>query len=532
MTINAARQIGLAHRLGSVEVGKDADLAIFNGHPLDAYSRCEMTLVDGEVYFERAGKHGPAGYTQAPSHREQRGESSLELPPPQPGKYALVNARIVPVVGEVIERGTLVIEGSTIAAVARAGSDLPDNATRIDLEGLSIYPGMINAGGTIGLTEVGSLRETHDYSERGRYNSDIRASIALNPDSEMIPVTRANGILATLTRPKGGVISGQSVLLKLHGWIPPEMAIVDAAALHINFPTGSFSSDSAQSERAREAVAQLKKRLQLAMRYDRVRRQSEQRPDSATGVDTELEALAPYAQGKALVVIHAARHGDILAAIEFAEEFGLKWILSDAADAWKCVADLKKHKVCVILGPSMSLPGNNGAPYDAVYRTAATLHQAGVRFAMMAGDNASRARNLPFQAAMSVAYGLPPREGLKAVTIYPAELLGVEDRLGSIEVGKLANLVICDGDMLQPSTQVRALFIAGRPLPPTSRHTRLYARYQQRLQQVQAGRALLGVQHRSVPKMVQPEVNSNEPATAASPSAARDTKSSTTGRAK
>jgi imidazolonepropionase-like amidohydrolase len=500
VTINAARQIGLDHRLGSIEVGKDADLAIFNGHPLNAYARCEMAIIDGEVYFERRGQHNAGGYELAQSNDAQH-DARFEGISAQRGKYALINARIVPVVGEIIESGTVVIEGTTIAAVGGSDAEVPRDATRIDLAGLSVYPGMINAGGTVGLTEVGSLPETQDYSERGQFNADIRASIALNPDSEIIPVTRASGILATLTHPSGGVISGQSVLLNLHGWIPPEMVVADPAALHINFPEGSYSTGSSQT-RARERIEELKERFRLAVRYDRVRQQSTQGPDQAAQVDTKLEALAPYAQGRGLVVIHANNHGDILAAIEFSGELGLKWLLADAAEAWKCVADLKKNALGVILGPSMSLPDGNGAPYDAVYRTAAMLHEAGVPFAMTSGDNAPQARNLPFQAAMAVAYGLPPVEGLKAVTIYPAQLLGVDDRLGSIEPGKLANLVICDGDLLQPATDVKAMFIAGRPLAPTNRHTELYARYQQRLREVQSGLALLGVEGPLTPQLV------------------------------
>ena len=482
VTINAARQIGLEHRIGSIEIGKDADLAIFNGHPLNGFSRCELTLIDGEVYFERKGKHEPGGHAYPVTDLRQ---VDIEVPASRPGSYALINAHIVPVVGPEIERGTIVIRGSKIQAVLGPGGEVPAGATVIDLQGLWVFPGMINAGGSIGLTEVGSLRETQDYSERGKYNSDLRASIALNPDSEIIPVTRANGVLTTLTRPSGGVISGQSVLLQLHGWIPPEMSILDPAALHVNFPTGSYGSSSA-AKRAKEGIEELKDRFKQALRYDELQ-------GRLFEVDPKLESLALYAQGKNLVIIHANNHGDILAAIEFAQELKLKWLLSGAREAWKCVRELKRHDVGVILGPSMSLPRGTGAPYDVPYRTAALLDEAGVRMAMNAGANASQARNLPFQAAMAVAHGLPEQVGLKAVTLYPARMLGVGDLLGSIEAGKLANLVICDGHMLQPATQVKGLLIAGKPLLPTSRHTRLYARYQQRLEDVQTGVAPLGV---------------------------------------
>ena len=499
VTINAARQIGLDHRIGSIEVGKDADFAVFNGHPLNGFARCEMTLIDGEIYFERRNEHLATGHG-LPIHDVRR--ATVEVPTTRSETYVLTNARIVPVSGPVIESGTIVVSGTQIEAV-HAGSAVaqPADAAIVDLKGMSVFPGMINAGGSIGLTEVGSLRETQDYSERGRYNSDIRASIALNPDSEIIPVTRANGVLATLTRPSGGVISGQSVLMHLHGWIPPEMAIVDPAALHVNFPTGSYGEGS-RAASALERVEALKQRFELAVRYHKLPDELARQPSTASNIDPELESLAPYALGEGLVIIHANNHGDILAAIEFANELKLNWLLSGARDAWKCVQALKRGDVGVILGPSMSLPRGTGVPYDVPYRTAALLQEAGVRIAMNAGGNASQARNLPFQAAMAVAHGLPAEEGLKAVTLYPARMLGVEDRLGSIEVGKLANLVICDGHMLQPATQVRGLFIAGKPLLPTSRHTRLYARYQQRLEEVSKGLAPLGVNSRPTDAVV------------------------------
>lgn len=493
ITINAARQLGLEQRLGSIEVGKDADLAIFNGHPLNGFARCEMTLVDGEIYFERSGTHMPSGHGMPEPPRDLR-QVQLELPPATAGKYALINAHIVPVVGPPKPLGALVIDGSVIQSIHDSAADLPPGVTSIDLHGLHVYPGMINAGGAVGLTEVGSIRETQDFVELGRFNPDLRAAAALHPDSEIIPVTRSNGILAVLTQPSGGIICGQSVLVNLNGWIPPEMALVDPAALHVNFPPGAYAPGEPRKQ-ARETIELLRQQFRLALRYDQV--VAQQGPPPAVAYDPKLTALAPYAKGERLVVITADAYGDILAAIEFAEEFKLKWVLAGAAESWKCVESLRQHKVAVLLGPSMALPTGFGAPYDAPYRAAGMLHAAGVRFAIRGDDIAARTRNLPFQAAMAVAYGLPPDEGLKAVTLYPAQLLGVEDRLGSIEPGKLANLVICDGEMLQPATQVKALFIGGKPVEPTNRHTRLYARYQQRLQEVQAGQALLGVTGKS-----------------------------------
>lgn len=501
ITINAAEQLGLGHRIGSIEVGKDADLAVFNGHPLGGFARCEMTFVDGEIYFERHGDHQPSGYG-SPIPADELRLRSVTIDESPEGQYVLTNARIVPVTGQVIESGTLIISDGKIAAIAGTDLPVPEPAVTVDLAGLSVYPGMINAGDTLGLVEIGSAQETHDYNERGDYNEDVRASIAVNPDSELIPVSRTNGILTVLTQPSGGVISGQSVLMNLLGWIPPEMSVVDPMALHVNFPAGSItegSSDRAATRKkeATEAITALKERFQLAIRHERIISEEESSGAGASVPDPQLLALAPYAKGQRPVIIHASGHGDILAAIDFADELRLKWILADAGDAWKCVDELKKHNVPVILGPSMRLPEGRYEPYDAPYANAATLHKAGVTFAIKATDagpgRATSTRNLPFQAAMAVAYGLPELEGLKAVTIYPAQILGVDDRLGSIEIGKIANLVITDGHLLQPATSVKGLFIAGRPVPPTNKHTRLYARYRQRLEQVRTGKVPLGV---------------------------------------
>lgn len=511
ITINAASQIGLDNRIGSIDVGKDADLAIFNGHPLNGFSRCELTLVDGEVYFERHGDHKPIGQGFASADAASRSiEPQLTESPT--GTYALLNARIVPIAGDAIERGTLIVSSGKITAIAGPEFPVPPGATSIDLAGLSIYPGMINAGGALGLTEIGSLTETQDYSERGPYNADVCAAIAVHPDSELIPVSRANGILTAMTQPNGGTICGQSVIMNLAGWIPPEMALVDPYAMHINFPRGNNEGGGGAGGGGRgrgapaatggrspeEQIADLKERFRLALQYDSIRKQSRQNGDAAPVPDPQLDALVPYAKGEKPVIIQADRHGDILEAISFAEELKLNWILAGADDAWKCAEELKKHNVAVILGPSMRLPSGQNEPYDAPYSNAARLAEAGVRFAIRAVDSgpgsATSTRNLPYQAAMAVAYGLPPEEGLKAVTLYPAQILGVADRVGTIEIGKLANLVICDGNMLQPTTQVKGLFIAGQPVQATSRHTQLYARYQERLKQVRDGKRMLGVQ--------------------------------------
>jgi imidazolonepropionase-like amidohydrolase len=498
ITLNGAKQLGLEGRIGSIEVGKDADLAIFNGHPLNSYARCEMALVEGEVYFQRAdrlapspaAKDGPAAPVKA----------FKPLPPTRTGAYVLKNVTVHPASGPALPGRIVVLQGGCIRGLIDPSRGftyvVPPGTPDVDATNLHLYPGMIDAGTVLGLTELGSARETHDFAEGGDFQPDLRASIAINPDSELIPVTRANGVLSVVTRPTGSIIAGQSALINLNGWVPKEMAVVDPLALHVEFPSTSplFSGDPSipaigraiARKQREEKVRRLKELFAQAVAYDDVRKEQPDRP-----VNPRLEALVPYARGQKPVVIQANRKQEILDALKLADELKLKVILSGAIDSWKVADELKKRNVPVILGPVMTMPAETYDPYDAPFTCAARLHEAGVKFCFRSAGS-TNTRNLPYEAAMAASYGLPPEEALKAVTLYPAQILGVEKELGSIEAGKRANLVLTNGDILQASTQVLALFIDGRPLEPTSKHTRLYERYAERLKEVKEGRAPLG----------------------------------------
>jgi competence ComEA-like helix-hairpin-helix protein len=500
ITLNGARQLGLDKRLGSIEVGKDADLAIFNGHPLNSYARVEMTLVEGEVYFQRADKTEPAVTAAAAPAKPV--DHFKPIPRSTTGNYVLDEVTVHPVTGPVIQKGRVYVQKGKITAVF----DLQDGQVhtspellgevRINAHGLHLYPGMIDAATVLGLTELGSARETHDYAEGGDFQPDLRASIGINPDSELIPVTRANGVTTVVTRPTGSLVAGQGALINLAGWVPREMAVVDPLALHVEFPglTPMFTGDPTMPMVGRaiarkqrdEKVRRLKELFQQALVYDQARRNDAHGP-----VNPRLEALVPYARGQKPVIIQAYQKQEILEALKLADELKIKVILSGAIDAWKVAGELKKRDVAVIVGPIMTMPQDSFDPYDAPYACPARLHEAGVRFSIRSAGT-SNTRNLPYEAAMAVSYGLPPEEGLRAVTLYPAQILGVADQLGSLAAGKRANLVLANGALLQASTQVLAVFIDGRPLEPVSKQTRLYERYRERLQEVKEGRAPLG----------------------------------------
>jgi imidazolonepropionase-like amidohydrolase len=503
ITLNAARQLGLEGRLGSIDVGKDGDLALFSAHPLDSYARPVLTVVDGEVYFQRpeVGGQKPEGQKLAAAFHVVPDDGKLpSIPRDANGVYVVRGVTAHPVAGAPIAHATVVVRGGRIAAVegdnGAAKSAAAEGATVVDGTGLHLYPGMIDAATVLGLTELGSARETQDFAEGGDFQPDLRASIAINPDSELIPVTRANGVLAVVTRPTGSIIAGQSALINLAGWVPREMTVVDPLALHVEFPAPfpSFGGDPtlpmvgrALARRQREEkVRRLKELFRQAVAYDNARKQAPEGP-----VNPRLEALVPYARGSRPVVIQAQRRQEILDALALADELKLKMILSGAVDAWKVAGELKKRDIPVIVGPTMALPQENYDPYDAPYDCPARLHEAGVRFCIRSAGT-TNTRNLPYEAAMAVSCGLPAEEGLKAVTLYPAQILGVADQLGTLEAGKRANLVLTTGDILQASTVVKALFIDGQPLQPTSKHTRLYERYRERLRQVKEGKAPLG----------------------------------------
>jgi imidazolonepropionase-like amidohydrolase len=404
--------------------------------------------------------------------------------PNNPGVKATVairNARIVPVTSAPIERGTIVFANGVITAVG-ANVDVPAGATVIDGSGLSVYPGMIDSGSNVGLVEVDAINATVDVSELGDFNPNAQAAVALNPHSELVPVTRVNGVTNVVSTPEGGIISGQSALIQLAGWTPAQMVVKSPAAMHIRFPrlrgaplVDIPSDEEAETTRRKSYTKELD-RLRDVFRDARAYAKASTAGVRRVDRDLLLEALVPVVDGRVPVVMHASQARDIRAALAFADEFQLEVILSGAQDVSRVIPDLKSHNVPVILGPILSLPQREDDPYDILFTNAKLLHDNGIRFAIQTAD-AHNTRNLPYHAAACAAFGLPREEALKAVTIYPAEIWGVADRLGSLEVGKMANVIVTDGDPLEIRTNVTRVFIAGEEIPMDSRHTLLYKKF-------------------------------------------------------
>ena len=494
ITYNAARELGLQDRIGSLEVGKDGDIAIFNGHPLHAFSRCEMTVVEGEVYFNRAAQ--PTAMTAAGAARQQA-VATLPIAPPEVrarvvdlteapnGQYALVGAMLHPVDAPDIEHGTLLIAGGKITAVGK-DLPLPPDTKSIDLTGLHLYPGIIDAGTTLGLIEIGKVSETHDYAEAGQFQPDLRSGVAVNPDSELIPVARAGGITTVLAIPSGGTISGQASAVKLGGWTVPDMLLELEVGLVIRWP-GAFHKplpkkqewEEAQKKR-QEQIDHLKEFLQQGRLYNKLKADAIAAKQSPPLADPRYDALKPYLAGEKPVFIEANQRKEIAEVLLFAEAEKLKIVLLGGTDAWKLAGELKTRNVPVIIGPVMTRPVAEYDPFDAPYANPGRLFEAGVNFCMRS-DDASNSRNTTFEAAQAVAYGLPAEEGLKSITLNAAKILRIDQQVGSLTAGKLAHIVIADGNPLLQTTQIKGTFIDGKPYSPETRQTRFYEKYRQRL---------------------------------------------------
>ena len=498
ITLNPAKELGLSDRLGSIEIGKQADLAIFSGHPLSAFSRCEQTLIAGEVYFTRDKQPSimsPEAVARSATPPElllpkaEQRITRIDLNPAMASKYAISGATLHPIDADDIPNGVLIVDQGQIAAIGH-NLPIPEGIPVLRLDGLHVYPGLIDAGTSVGLIEIGKVRETSDLSEGGQFQADLRAGIAINPDSELIPVARAGGITTTLALPAGGdnmtshgrahgaIITGQTSLTQLAGWTMPEMVIEMEAGLHLIWPRGG---------NRKQAIEELKRHLKEARLYDKSRStQPDPKGDAAAKpgsnglIDPRFEALRPYLRGEKPVYIEADTRQEIVEALHFAEKEKLKIILCGVTDGWKVADKIKAANVSVIVGPTMRKPVEEYDPFDAPYANAGRLHEAGVKFGFRS-DTASNSRNAPFEAAQAVAYGLPEREALRAVTLTSAEVLGAADRLGSLTVGKRANVIFTDGSPLQQTTQIKGVLINGQPFQPESRQTRFYDKYRTRL---------------------------------------------------
>jgi len=437
-----------------------------------------------------------------------------------------------PVSGADIPNGVVLMQGGRIIGVgAHDAIAVPDGAHTVDLTGKHIYPGLIDANTQLGLEEIGSIRATDDGSEMGDFNPDLHTAIAVNPDSELLPVARQNGILTAVAAPSGGSISGVGALIALDGWTWEDMTLDRSVAMYMNFPTLGplrFRDDGERDEAdrahdsltsgkepppgtpatptvtptapiqpqttplappkpttppadpdAEKAVKPISDLLDAARRYRTAILAEGARDVPNHPRDGRFDALLPVLDGRLPLIVRAGKAREIRAAITWAKAQNIRIILLGGAEADKCADLLNAANVPVILDPVLELPQRRDLPYDDAYTLPLRLYRAGVRFCISTGD-AADVRRLPWQSAMASAFGLPTDAALRAITLAPAEILGEASRLGSIEAGKDATLIVTDGDPLEITSTVQQAWIRGAQVDLTTRQTRLYDKYRSR----------------------------------------------------
>ena len=401
------------------------------------------------------------------------------------GTFALTDCRIETVTRGTIENGTVVIENGRITAVG-ASASVPAGATRVPCAGGAVYPGFIDAGTRVGLQEIGSVDETEDYQEIGDVTPQMKALTAVNPATVHVPITRVSGVTTALAVPQGGIMPGTAALVNLHGYTPEQMS-TGFEAVVLNFPTtgrrGPFDrrEQEAIDKAAKEALEKLDETWEQAALYARI---DSARAAGGTGempYQPEYAALLPVLRGERVLLVEANAAADIVKAIEWLDGRGVSAVLTGVAEGWRVADQIAESGLPVVTGPVTGLPTRASDRYDRTYRNAALLVQAGVPVALQTQDRMQNYRNLPFHAGFAVAHGrdlgFDRQAALEAVTIAPARMFGVDDQMGSIEVGKHATLFVADGDPFEPATQVTALFIDGYQIPLISRQTELYQEY-------------------------------------------------------
>jgi imidazolonepropionase-like amidohydrolase len=413
----------------------------------------------------------------------------------------LKGGKLLTVSHGVIENGVLVMSAGKITAVGAAGSvTIPKGAQVIDVTGMTVYPGLIDSESYLGLTEISAEHMTNDMIELSdEIMPHMHVYDAFHAESELIPVARLNGVTNAIVAPQSqDTLPGQDSFVQLDGKSANEMLLVRDIALPLNFTGEQRRNESWEKRKFPQTrmglAAQLRQAFLDAQDYadrwadyekkksDTTARSSEKDdkkgPPTPPKHDLKLEALLPYLQGKKPIVLAALEPSDLETAVGLARQFNLKFVLNHISHSQPVLDYVAALKVPVIVGPIYEDP-RNYERYDAVYKLPGELYQRGVKIAFASYD-AHAVRSLPYAAGYAVAFGLPHDEALKAITLNPAEIWGVADQLGSLDVGKTANVVVADGDPLDVKSDVKRVFIDGREIPMTSRQTELRDRYSAR----------------------------------------------------
>ena len=405
--------------------------------------------------------------------------------------YLLRGGTVHTISGPVIENGSVLVHNGKIVGVGRDLS-APEGFQVLDIHGQHIYPGMIDAASMIGLEKT-SNEEASDARELGLLNPQLRAITAVNSSSEQIPTARSNGVTTAIEMPEGDLVSGQMSIVHLDGSSNDAMTVVASAAIHLRFPAivtipvPPHETDEEDENPSKEIepipYADARRDYDRKMRalnqfFEEARhyRQARIGKPAATPVNLKYEALLPVLEGTTPMFVTAVREREIREAIQFARKEKIKIILADAYEAYKVLPLLKSSNTPVVLGPTHTLPLDPDDPYDRSHTTPGDLYKAGIRFCIATFSSRS-SRNLPYEAAAAVPYGLPMDEAYKAVSLNVAQIFGIANRLGSIEEGKTADLIVVDGNPMDVRTNVNLVFIDGKLTSLDTRQKELYEKY-------------------------------------------------------
>ncbi len=420
---------------------------------------------------------------------------------PQKEAITIINATLHPISDSVIQQGWLVMVKGRIAGIGSGSPAMKVAGITIDGTGKHVYPGIIATNTQLGLAEMASVRASNDFNEVGDVTPETRAAVAVNPDSTLLPVTRSNGVLATAVFPEGGRIPGRISVMKLDGWTWEDMTIKGDAGLAISWPQARpvnawwmQTPESEQLDDIRKGLAAVDEVFKSAEAYRLTRK-----ADASAPIDLRLDAMQgvlpplgngtadPAAKNAQLPVFITAQDVDqITSAVTWAMQRHLKMVLVGGRDADLCTDLLKRHNIPVIIGGTHAMPKRADSPYDDAFTLPARLKAAGVRFCIASADRNAHERNLPYNAATAVAYGLDPAEAIRSVTLSPAEILGVAagaGGIGSLEATKSATLFIADGDALEITTHVERAFIDGREIDLSNKQTKLAEKYRAKYEQ-------------------------------------------------
>jgi len=413
--------------------------------------------------------------------------------------FFIRNVDVYPVSGKEMNGVSVLVQDGKIAEI---GKLTPAKGIKIvEGKGLRVYPGMIDSATNLGLGEIESIRESVDTGEIGEFMPQLKALSAVNPESEHLGVVRVNGITSAITMPgatggRGGgarqFISGTAAMIHLSGYTWEEMEVSRAAAIQLNFPTiggrggrgggvpaevaDLFGGDAGNTANARRTYDEGIKKINDF--FDEARRYKAAKVAKLAGmkVDLKLEAMIPVLDGKVPVAVSAASAESIHDAILFGDRQHVRIVILGPREVGPFLPELKQRNIPVVLGRVLALPQHEDDSYDDAMTLAGRFYKAGVKIAFGTFTN-QFVRNLPFEAANAVAFGLPQEEALKAVTINPAEIWGLSDKIGSVERGKYADLLITNGDPLDVRTKIEHLYIKGQEVPLTNKQTRLYEKY-------------------------------------------------------